>query len=254
MTAYTLTATAKDSVSGATTSTSASFTVASSSPVPNGPSGSWNLVWSDEFSGTAVDTTKWFVYQNKTVNQTNSLAANATVSGGYLNLKFVGTNSGAAVCSAAVQGCTAPSAGYAVPVGGCVEARINFPGGSSIDNWPAFWIIGSYGGVGDESGGEIDIAEGLSGGLSINYHSTSASQNGPRPSGTWGGGFHTYTVVRAATSFTAYWDGVAVWTKTTSDNGVAQGIILNNSEGQYGGTQVNGAVMMVDYVRAWTPA
>lgn len=222
-------------------------------PKPNGIPGTWNLAWSDEFTGTSIDTTKWFVYNNKVVNQTLSYPANVTVSNSLLNLKFAGTNNGAAVASAGVQGCTQPTNGYAVPVGACIEARINFPGsGHAVDNWPAFWIVGSWGGVGDETGGEIDIAEGL-GSLTVNYHSSSENTGGPGPAGTWAGGFHTYAVVRGSTSFTAYWDGVAVWTHNTTDNGIGQGIILNNSEGKFGGTQVNGVTMQVDYVRVWTP-
>src|SRR5690606_17112798 len=42
-----------------TTSTTTSTTVPPSSPQPNGPSGNFNLVFSDEFDGNRLDLNKW---------------------------------------------------------------------------------------------------------------------------------------------------------------------------------------------------
>jgi len=228
-------------------------------PVPHGPRGNWKLAWSDEFNGTTVNKSKWFVYNGKVVNQTASYGSNVTESGGYLHLKLAGKNNGAAVASAGVQGCTQPKNGYALAVGQAIEARVRFPGsGHSIYNWPAFWTVGSWGGVGDERGGEIDAAEGL-GSLTVNYHwrTSSGSIGGvsvANPAGTWSNSFHTYTVVRHATSFDVYWDGVRVASHRTSDNGAKQGIIFNNSYGTYGGSFAAPTDMKVDYVRVWSPA
>jgi hypothetical protein len=193
------------------------------------------------------------------MNQVTCLAANATVANGCLSLKLSDSAHGAAIMSSNVQGDIhpKPSNGYALPVGGCVEARINLPGsGTTIYNWPAFWIISSFGGL-SVGVDEIDIAEGL-GNLTSNYHyqtsSSYVADNGPAPAGTWAGGFHTYTCVRNASTFDIYWDGVKTWSQVSHGDGTPQAIILNNGNGKYGGPLSVGAAVLVDYVRAWTPA
>ena len=69
---------------------------------------------------------------------------------------------GAEICT-----CNGPSNAYSLPVGGVAEARVYFPGDSSrgVYNWPAWWASGPNW----PSAGESDIAEGLSGSLTVNY-------------------------------------------------------------------------------------
>ena len=57
----------------------------------------WNLTWSDEFSGSAVDTTKWNIISrapNKNNEQENYAPNHVSVSNGYLVLKSSNTPSG----------------------------------------------------------------------------------------------------------------------------------------------------------------
>ncbi len=216
-----------------------------SSFTPVGVPGKWTLAFDSEFTGTSLDASKWVALNGYNTNNVITSASNVSVSGGYLRLTLASSTSGAEIDSDPADG--AGSNGYVIPVGGYVEARIDFPGnGSAIYNWPAFWISGPNW----PAAGETDIAEGL-GQLTTNYHGATNSENGPAPSGTWSNSFHTYGVLRSSSSIDVYWDGNLVWTHTTGDNGQPEAILLN-----VGGSGVYGSAsqILVQYVRAWTPA
>lgn len=211
------------------------------SPAPTGVPGSWGApVFDDEFDGNALDTSRWVVHEGWTVNNVAIHAANVAVSGGTAQLTLASASSGAEI----------RTSGFQLPVGGVAEARVLFPAaadGSCVD-WPAWWTSGPPW----PQAGEHDIAEVLRGGLSAeNYHSPSGAHNGPFPAGAWCGTWHTYTLLRGATTASVYWDGQLIRTVMTDDNGGGEDLILNIGVGQ-GSTTVTGAQLLVDWVRAWT--
>ncbi|HYP45999.1 MAG TPA: family 16 glycosylhydrolase [Propionibacteriaceae bacterium] len=211
---------------------------------PVGVPGDWTPSFSDEFNGTALDTSKWVALEGYNTNGVTTRAKNVSVSGGNLVLTLESSSSGAEVDSAPYDG--AGANGYLLPVGGYAEARINFPGrGSTIYNWPAWWASGPNW----PAAGEHDIAEGL-GNLTVNYHSPSGAHNQGTVPGTWSNSFHTYGLHRKATSADVYWDGRLVKSYRTDDNGGPQALLLNVGRGRnaaYGAA----SQVKVDYVRAW---
>lgn len=220
---------------------------------PDGPAGNWKLVWSDEFNGTSLDTSKWYVFNGVNRNGTPMYASNVSESNGNLNLALPTASSGSSIASANQFGDNAaPSNGYRMKVGDVVESRILFPAANGkVANWPSIWF---FGGPNTSGPGEIDLFEGLGGGATCNYHPPSGSATINNIPGSVAGSWHTYTLVRHATSFDAYVDGQHFLTQPTSDDGSSMSVILVNAAGQYGGPVTPGATVQVDYVRAWSPA
>jgi hypothetical protein len=214
---------------------------------PTGVPGVWKIAFDDEFDGSTLDTSKWSSswYNGGSMNNVATSAANVTVANGEAKLILSDANTGALIH-------TDYSAGrYQLPVGGVVEARVSFPGNGGTEdvyNWPAWWASGpSWPGA-----GEHDIAEGLGGELTVNYHGTSNTQNYGSPAGTWGSGFHTYTLYRKATSADVYWDGQLVKSYPTGDNGAGEELILNaGKSGSRTPVLGDAGAVRVDYVRAW---
>ena len=218
-----------------------------SSPTPVGVSGAWSLAFDDEFDGTSLDTTKWspnWFGDGGKMNNVGTYASNVTVAGGNLLLQLASSTSGALIH-------TDYSAGrYQLPVGGYTEARISFPGatGEQWSNWPAWWASGSNW----PSAGEHDIAEGLGGTPTVNYHSPSGPHNFGTIAGVWGDTFHTYGVYRKAASADVYWDGQLVKSYPTDDNGIGEELIINLGVTTGKTPQIGTAGQVkVDYVRAW---
>ena len=120
----------------------------------------WKLVWSDEFNGSAIDTSKWGFEVNGAGGGNGELqfytdrASNAHLAGGNLVItaikeKYENRN----YTSARMTTKGKFSFKY-----GRAEARIKFPKGKGM--WPAFWMMPEenvYGGW--ARSGEIDIAE-----------------------------------------------------------------------------------------------
>ena len=107
---------------------------------PTGVAGSWVTTFDDEFNGASLDRSRWspdWYVDGGVQNRVATHPSNVAVTGGNLVLTLAGPNSGASVNTdpGDVSG-----AGFTLPVGGYVEARIRFPGnGTIIDNWPAWW-------------------------------------------------------------------------------------------------------------------
>ncbi|MEJ5284751.1 MAG: glycan-binding surface protein [Brevinematales bacterium] len=120
----------------------------------------WTLVWSDEFDGTSVNTSKWsFDIGNGVGGWGNSelqyyRQENARVSGGYLYIDVKReTFNGFSFTSAKLK-----SQGKVQVHFGKIAARIKLPYGKGM--WPAFWMLGrDFDGNNWPAIGEIDIME-----------------------------------------------------------------------------------------------
>ena len=101
----------------------------------------YSLVWSDEFDGTTVDTTKWNFETGGGGWGNNELeyyqAANATVGSGNLMI----TAKQESVGNEPYTSARMTTQGKEAPTYGRIEARIKVPMGPGF--WPAFWMLGS---------------------------------------------------------------------------------------------------------------
>jgi hypothetical protein len=220
-----------------------------SGSMPVGVPGAWTMKFDDEFSGTSLDTNKWsncwFSPNCGTMNKVSTSPGNVAVSGGNLLLNLSSSTTGALVSTNPRGGATT---GYQFTTG-YVEARIKFPGdGTNLYNWPAFWTNGQTW----PTNGENDIAEVLSGKMTVNYHSSSGSHNQGTVPGDWGNSFHTFGLHRMANSADVYFDGVKVKSYATDDGNAPQYLILNvGASGSTTSAYGAASQVQVDYVRAW---
>lgn len=128
------------------------------------PTKSSTLVWSDEFNGSSLDTSKWGYeigtggsgWGNNEQQYYTNRKDNAYVSGGSLHIRAKKESYGGMRYTSArlnTNGKFTFKYGY-------VEARIALPSSQGI--WPAFWMLGAnIGSVGWPSCGEIDIMEAI---------------------------------------------------------------------------------------------
>ena len=224
----------------------------STTPQPNGPSGVWNLRFSDDFNGTTLSNRwapSWF--NGGRMNNTYTSPANVRVENGNAVLRLSSSTMGALINTNPDD----PNAGEPFEfTTGYAEARIYFPGeGETIYNFPAWWTNGGNDGYRD---GEHDIAEGL-GVMSSNYHYDNGfghvANNRTIP-GIWSNAYHTYGVHRKGSSADVYFDGQLVRSYTTYDNAAPHYLIFNvGYRTSSGGKNVIGAAseMKIDYVRVW---
>ncbi len=167
---------------------------------PVGVGGSWSLKWSDEFTGTTIDSTKWNVQNYSNYGKDNFedqcyLSSNATVAGGNLSLTAkrqtvtgcdVNPNGGSTYYWTSGMLTTRKQGGTKKYdfVQGYIEARIKAPRGNPY--WPAFWLVsnGEDGQPGWPAYGEFDITE-MYGGVpdatfgTLHYASPSRVQTSP---------------------------------------------------------------------------
>ena len=131
---------------------------------PSPPATQWNIVWSDEFNGTSVDTGKWAFetgnggsnpgWGNQELEYYTSRTNNAYVSGGLLHIvaQQESTN-GFSFTSARMK-----TQGLYATTYGRIEWRAAMPAG--VGMWPGLWLLGAnIGSVGWPGCGEIDVAE-----------------------------------------------------------------------------------------------
>lgn len=214
--------------------------------MPLGVPGAWSQTFSDDFNGSALDTSKWSRswFGGGTMNKVRTDPANVSVGGGILSLKLSDAGTGALVSSNPKDAATT---GYEFRTG-YTEARISFPGnGTVLHNWPAWWTTGQSW----PATGENDIAEVLKGKLTSNYHSGSGTHNQGTIPGAWGNGFHTYGLWRKGNLSEVYVDGVKVKSFATDDGNAAQYLVLNVGKASTSTAYGPASEMKVDYVRAW---
>jgi beta-glucanase (GH16 family) len=231
---------------------------ASTFDIPSSPDTSVQL-FRDDFSGTALDTTKWRpnwfgtsdgavtkpVY---TEEQGCYDPAQVSVGGGYLHLNAV-----ARACRA-TNGITYPYASGLVSTKdhftftyGYIEARLWLPPGSgAIRNWPAFWADG----VGAHpANGELDAFEGLAGRACWHFHSTGGEPGGCSSKAN-PAGWHTYGAEWRPGVVTFFYDGLQVGRITSGITSSPMYLILNlGLSSQVSGPVTLPSEMLVDYIR-----
>lgn len=178
---------------GCSSSTDNDETDVPSGSVPWGPSGSWRLVFEDDFTQDptgAVDSTKWT--NSGWNNCTTSIADGAPDGGRALDmfLPVTADNNGCQITSRF-------SFTY-----GAIEARVYFPmtPDGRAANHAGWWTYGNT-----ASSGEIDVME--SGWCFIHNGSGGNATQGS-VAGTWVGAWHTFTASwEPDGNVTIWWDG-----------------------------------------------
>ncbi|OWY19247.1 hypothetical protein C7N43_38215 [Sphingobacteriales bacterium UPWRP_1] len=187
----------------------------------------WNLVWQDEFSGTALDTSKWSYvtggggWGNNELQYYTNLPQNTAVWGGSLHITALAqTYGGAAYTSARLRTKFKGDWRY-----GKIEARLKLPQGQGL--WPAFWLLPTENVYGNwPFSGEIDVMELLGHEPSVAYGTVHAGYNGAvvsssasytLASGNFSDDFHLFAVIWNSTSIEFYIDGNLYATKTAAD-------------------------------------
>ncbi|MDQ1530507.1 MAG: hypothetical protein QOE37_612 [Microbacteriaceae bacterium] len=204
------------------------------------PSGkAWNLVWSDEFAGSGLSSSRWSAMDKSTFGDGNQqleceLASNAAVRGGALAIT-ARRESPAVQCGGSdsrfpngrsYSGATIETKGKASFTYGYFEIRAKLPvqPGASKGLWPAFWLRPVDGGA-----GEIDVLEAIgtsSAGSPDTIHQTIHPAYGGStpmqphavdyPRGSLSSGYHVYGLDWEPDSITWYIDGKPTWTRNTS--------------------------------------
>lgn len=131
----------------------------------------YQLVWSDEFDGTTLNTANWNIEVNgngggnQELQYYTSRPTNLRVENGILIIEAHKENyQGKRYTSARINTMNKQTFLY-----GKIEARIAFPSGGGT--WPAFWMMGQdYSRVGWPACGEIDIVEHVGNEPNMNTH------------------------------------------------------------------------------------
>ncbi len=197
-------------------------------PRPAQAQTSWNLVWSDEFNGTSVNTSNWTFEtggggwgNNELEYYTNG--QNATVSGGILTIEARRESGGFNCWNGPCQWTSSRmnTKGKREFQYGKIEARLAVPSGQGL--WPAFWALGAnFPGTPWPNCGEIDIME------HINTQTTTYGTIHWDAGGyaTYGGStgvatptaFHTYAIEWNSSSIKWFLDGTQFWEANILNN------------------------------------
>ncbi|HKX28226.1 MAG TPA: glycoside hydrolase family 16 protein [Blastocatellia bacterium] len=244
-------------------------------PPPTGaPPGFPRLLWSDEFSGSAINTADWNFDlgnngwgNNELENYTNR-SQNARIENGNLVIEARQESLGGSSYTSARMN----TGGHrAFGINTWVEARIRVPRGQGI--WPAFWMLGSnIGTIGWPSCGEIDIMEIQGQNPFVNFgtiHWADANNAHAYYGGNFNSaanladGYHVFAISRTATAIKWYVDGtqyheanIANGINSTSEFQGQFFVIVNVAVGgNFVGSPNAGTVfpqqMLVDYIRVW---
>lgn len=242
------------------------------SPSPVGQSGSWRMVFNDEFNGSSLDSSKWrtcFWWADTTCSiETNKELElynpqDVLVQNGVLRLRaqkrdMVAWNgvtyhyTAGMVMSGGRSGKIPPEFTFTY---GYAEARVWVPAGKGL--WPAFWMLP----VSYNSRPEIDIME-ILGDTTTQYHMNYHYIGGDAGT-TWNGpdfssGWHVIGIDWQPTAIVWYVDGVERWryTDQAKISNEPEYLLLNLAVGGTwpGSPDSNTAFPSyfdVDYVRVW---
>ncbi len=238
------------------------------------PQGNWNLVWSDEFNGTSINTSIWTYdlgnnngWGNSELEYYTRSTQNAFVSDGLLHIRALKqSTNGFNYTSARMKTEGLYSAEY-----GRFEWRASLPSGTGF--WPALWMLGNnITSMGWPGCGEIDVVEN-NGSTPTNVqgslHSGSdETQTYTLPSGSVTN-FHRYLLEWTTNAVSWFVDGIRYQTQTSWSSSVGSYptpfnqpffIIMNlavggNYVGNPSTASINAnafpAEMQVDYVRLY---
>ncbi len=168
----------------------------------------WTMVWSDEFDGTSLNTDNWNIQSG------DGAEYGLTAWGNNEEQWYKGENITVADGNLIISAKEEPTSGYPYTSGrmrsdnkvdikyGRIEARVKTPVGQGL--WSAFWMLptdSAYGGW--ASGGEIDIMEAVSPGVTDDVTYGTLHYGMPWPLNTSAGGngdrtpideFHIYAI------------------------------------------------------------
>ncbi len=232
----------------------------------------WTLDWSEEFDGTALDSSKWVIetgghgWGNKELQHYTGRPENVRLNAGMLVIEARRERfDNSAFTSARIK-----TAGRFERTYGRFEARMKLPRGQGI--WPAFWMLGgNIGAVGWPRSGEIDIMEHVGKEPNQVYgtlHGPGYSgEHGfgkslPLAAGSYADDFHLYAVEWERGEIRWYRDGILFHTARPE---LVKGdwvfdhpffILLNLAVGGYwpgnpDATTLLPQQMLVDYVRVY---
>jgi beta-glucanase (GH16 family) len=238
------------------------------------PASQWNIVWSDEFNGTSINTSNWVFetgnnsgWGNGELEYYTSRTNNAYVDGnGLLHIVVLEqSTNGYSFTSARMK----TEGLYNTPTYGRMQWRAALPAG--VGMWPALWMMGSnYPSVGWPACGEIDVVE--NDGASPNFvqgslhYGTSGEVSETAvydfPGGESTTNFHIYELDWEANAISFSVDGVVYESQTgTAPFNQPFYFIMNVAVGgSYGGNPTVAAIeagttfpqqMLVDYVRVY---
>lgn len=238
---------------------------------PVGQTGSWTLIFDDEFTGKTLDTTKWWPswsgataiawsWPMNTLEKACYEPTNITEGGGWLTMQL---RTNTSTSCQIIGGAKATYSGAFITTEksftftyGYVESRMYLPGTTTgLYNWPVIWTLGL--GTWPYTG-EFDIAEATSPQQNntkaepcVSYHYTSPDTPVRFcPTGNYMG-WHVYGMDREPGVVNFYYDGKLIGSLTQNLIVDAQAIIIDYSAGGWGGAIKPNAPMYVDYVRVW---
>lgn len=251
----------------------AGFATSCSQEVPEthsetkGGEGGWQLVWSDEFDGPNLDSSKWRIrlaepgFINNELERYTDRRENVRVENGYLVLEARRDfYQGAEYTSGRVY-----SEGKASWTYGRFEARIKLPGG--VGTWPAFYLLPDDFSGGWPTFGELDIMEqvGYDPDTILAAHHSQSVHYTPTinvPGAT--DGYHIYAAEWFPDHIDVFVDGRKFFTSWNNNSGTGQWpfikpfhITMNLAVGGHWGG-IHGVdpniwprQMLVDYVRVY---
>ena len=229
----------------------------------------WQLIWSDEFSGSALDNTKWAPefgnggWGNNEWQYYTNAAQNLALENGQLVITARHEGTGAMEYTSA-RIITKDRFEFLY---GKVEARMKLPLGQGF--WPAFWALGAN--IDDVSWpacGEVDIMEHVSneyrtyGNIHWNNNGHSYTGNGYNVDPTQ---YHVYGIVWDESQIRWYVDGIqffqfTIQSSNNSDDSFREPMFLllnlavgGNWPGYPDNTTPFPSSMYVDYVRVYQP-
>ena len=230
-------------------------------PLPVGQRGGWQLAFSDEFEGAALDPERWQDHSSAEPDQGRgnlanqqlewNQAANCTVGGGALTMTAKRQPVAAASGSRYDwTSCLITSAASYTFQYGYLEERSVLPAAKGF--WPAFW---TWQAKGIEQHTETDVYEFYSDNHRRLYATQYSGRQGRcdwQPAFDPSAGWHTYAVAIQPTGTTWYADGVQVChTDATADapTSIISNLAVYAKIPPDPGT--TSAVKRVDYIRAW---
>ncbi|MEY2514655.1 MAG: hypothetical protein QOJ89_2013 [bacterium] len=244
-------------------------------------------MWSDEFNGTSLDTSRWSNRQSGPRWDGTLTADAVSVGGGALTIKTYtenGTHYSGMIATQTLAGIGGFEQTY-----GHFEARLRF--NSSPGQWSAFWLqsptMGATIGDPGSSGVEMDVAEHrtrcvtpppplpaqtCAGDISDRIQSALlwdgygadakvAAQLSAPLAGLDNGSWHTYALRWTPTDIVFLYDDVPIWSQSGPISRRSEYIILSSEVGAffagpipaggYGSKTTSTTSMQVDWVRVW---